>query len=204
MADELHMPDPTALTTQQLQREVSSLKELLETRIEALERATKVAHDDLVRVPTEVQKTVSALENLHNEKFLSVHTELASRTLLYLEKFESIQTQFKERDARTEQTTKDGKTAVDAALQAAKEAVGKSESTTVKQIDQLGVLINEKSRSLDDKITDAKERLTRIESIGIGVAKAETKQDTSNNFTLGVVGFVVGVIIAVIGFLIGR
>lgn len=171
--------DPTYLTTQQLWREIAALKELVFTRLAAMDTAIVVAHDDLVRVPTDVQKQVGNLKDLHEEKFAGVKAEFATRDALVNEKFASIQTQFKERDTRAEQTSKDSKVAVDAALQAAKEAVAeqnkssalaiaKSEAATAKQIDQLVVLIATTSKSSDDKINDAKERLTRIEGHGEG------------------------------------
>lgn len=54
---------------------------------------------------------------------------------LHQEKFHSIEIQFTERDKRASDSARDSKTAVDAALQAAKEAVGKSEVSTTKQIE---------------------------------------------------------------------
>lgn len=165
--------DPTSLTTQMILREIAALKELVFTRLQAMDTAIVVAHDDLVRVPTEVQKAVGNLESLHDEKFKGVEKEFDNRDSLYAEKFRSIQTQFEERDTREEQKSKDNKVAIDAALQAQKEAVGKSETATVKQIDQLGILIAEKSKASDDKISDVKDRLTRLEGRGEG-AKAST------------------------------
>jgi len=98
---------------------------------------------------------------------------------LHSEKFESIATQFKERDIRTEQTSRDNKVAIDAALQAQKEAVGKqnesnsqaiakSEAAFIKQIDQIGILITTMGIATDGKISDIKERLTTIEGIKKG------------------------------------
>lgn len=91
------------------------------------------------------------------------------------ERFHGIETQFLERDKRTEQTTHDNKVAVDAAFAAAKEAVGeqnksnaasitKSEAAFTKQIDQTGVLLNAVAKATDEKIEDLKTRLTTIES----------------------------------------
>lgn len=172
-------PDPSVLTTAALLREVASLKELVFTRIDAIDKAITVAHDDLVRVPTEVQKTVGNLRDLHDQRFEAVEKELEYRTTLYNEKFASVQTQFRERDTRVEQTAKDNKVAVDAALSAAKEAFGeqnkssalaiaKSETSIAKQIDSLVALITTATKALDDKITDAKDRLTRLEGKGEG------------------------------------
>jgi hypothetical protein len=137
----------------------------LATRINAVEKASEVFQEGLTRVPTQVQQEVSHLKELHGERF------------------RSIDTQFQERDTRTEQTARDTKTAVDAALQAAKEAVGaqnlasataiaKSEATTTKQIDQLVTLIQTSITGLDGKITDVKDRLTLIEGRGSGFASS--------------------------------
>lgn len=63
------LTDPTLLTTQAVALEISHLKELLETRIGAIENAIEVAHEDMVRVPTDVMKQVGTLKELHEEKF---------------------------------------------------------------------------------------------------------------------------------------
>jgi hypothetical protein len=166
------VPDPTLLTTQQLVREIAAVRGILEAQIEAETNLTtarfvavheKIDHNSglLREIPELIRSEILHLKNLHDERFVS------------------IETQFKERDVRTESSARDSKIAVDAALQAAKEAVGeqnrsaalaisKSETATVKQIDQQGLLIQTATKSLDDKINDMKDRLTRIEGVGAG------------------------------------
>jgi len=130
------VPDPTSLTTDQLRREITSVRELIESRTDGDRK-------------------------LNNERF------------------RGIETQFLERDKRTEQTTHDNKVAVDAAFAAAKEAVGeqnksnaasitKSEATFTKQIDQTGTLLSAVAKATDEKIDDLKTRLTSLESQKIG------------------------------------
>ena len=161
--------DPSFLTTQALMREVNGLKELIAIRIEALDRATTLLQEASNRGPgvSVIEERVNSLVKLTDEKFASVQATQS-------EKFESIQIQFRERDTRTEQTSRDAKTAVDAALQAAKEAVGeqnksgalaiaKSEASTIKQIDQIAILLQNVNKASDDKISDLKDRLTMIE-----------------------------------------
>ena len=125
------VPDPTSLTTDQLRREIMSLRETIEARMEGDRKLND-------------------------------------------ERFRGIETQFLERDKRTEQTTHDNKVAVDAAFAAAKEAVGeqnksnaasitKSEATFTKQIDQTGTLLSAVAKATDEKIDDLKTRLTTIE-----------------------------------------
>lgn len=153
--------DPTALTTAQLQRELTSLEKLFDERlhslmerVDAMEKAQTLFHDDLVRVPTAVDKAVGQLKELHEKWFL--------------EKFATVQALFVERDLRIEQTKIDGKLAGDAALEAAKEAVGKSESATIKQMEQHASLLQNTRDALNDKIDDIKERLTMLEGRGSG------------------------------------
>jgi len=155
------VPDPTLLTTQQLLRENLWLREVLETRLNGMDKAIELLQSTADKFPARIDEKIASLQQVHEEKF------------------NSIQVQFKERDVRTEQTSKDSKVAIDAALQATKEssveqnksfalATAKSEAGFSKQIDQLGVLIQTMTKAFDDKIDDIKERLTRSEGVGSG------------------------------------
>ena len=239
--------DPSSLTTAQLLREVGSLKELVMAQIESIKTSIIVAHDDMVRVPTEVQKQVGNLKELIEDRLDRANKENALvRTIietrldgmdkaiellqsgadkfprlvdekitalerLHEEKFASIQKQFEERDTRTEQSSKDSKVAVDAALQAQKESavaqnqsnaasITKSEAGFIKQIDQLTVLIQTMTKAFDDKINDLKDRFNRGEGRGEGVKETKTVQLESNKFLIGVLGL----LLAVLAFIVGR
>lgn len=146
------VPDPTTLTTQLLTREVACLREIIEARLDGMDKAIELLQRATDRHPAEITAAVDQLQELHEEKF------------------GSIQTQFSERDTRTESTARDSKIAIDAALQAAKEAVGKTEISFTKQIDAIGNLINATAVAVNDKIDDVKGRLNAIEgrSKGIG------------------------------------
>lgn len=200
------VPDPTILTTQLVDKGIAGLREILlallngqkdvfEARLDAMDKAIRLLQSIADRMPAEVDGKVANLRTLHDEKFAS------------------IQTQFRERDTRTEQSSKDSKVAVDAALQAAKEAVGeqnkssalaiaKSETATTKQIDQLVVLISTATKGLETTITDVKDRLNRIEGEGRGQDAAKTTQQTSNISTVGIIGLVLGSLIGVGGLLV--
>jgi hypothetical protein len=186
------VPDPTVLTTQQLERAISGLREILEARLNGMDKALSLTHEELNRRATEGSLKVSHLRELSDEKF------------------SSIQTQFLERDTRTEQTSRDSKVAVDAALQAAKEAVGeqnkssalaiaKSESATTKQIDQLVVLISTGTNAQDSKINDIKDRITTLESSNSTLASAQITQHDASSSRVAIIG----VICTVGGLLIG-
>lgn len=183
--ENIPIPDPSLATTRQLHREILGLRELLEvklgssivdaalirsiieTRLDGMDKAIRLLQDTSDKFPARIDEKITALREVQEEKLRALETT-------HGEKFSSIQTQFRERDVRTEQSSKDSKVAVDAALQAAKEAVGeqnkssalaiaKSEGATTKQIDQLVILIQQMNNAFDDKIGDLKDRLTRIE-----------------------------------------
>jgi hypothetical protein len=203
-------PDPTILTTQQLNREMALLRELvdvkfaeanqqsimrhemLKVRLDGMDKAIGLVQSEADRLPSHVDEKIAALKEIHEEKFAS------------------IQTQFFERDVRTEHTSKDSKIAVDAALQAAKEAVAaqnssnsiaiaKSETGTTKQIDQMGLLIQTGNKAADDKITDLKERITRLEGRDEGGTKIVAQQQSSGQLSIALIGVVFAIIFGLTG-----
>lgn len=187
--------DHAPLTTQQLLREISLLRELFFGEVTNIKDAIKVAHEDAVRVPTEIQKAIVALRELQDEK-------IASLEKIHEEKFIGIQQRFSERDMRIEQASKDSRIAVDAALQAAEKAVAKSEVATLKQIDQQGDLISQNTKAYDDKIGDVKDRLTRIEGIAAGSLGQKTSTQTSSMNMASIVSIVIGAVVGLGGLIL--
>lgn len=195
MTDEIATLDPSALTTQQLLREIYSLEKLTTQRMDAIEKAVEVAHENLVRVPTDVDKAVGHLRDVLDEKI------------------KRIDTQIRERDIRAEQSSRDSKVALDAALQSAEkmvaqqtlsssQAIAKSEMATQKQMDQQSLSMISATSALGDKIDDIKDRLTRIEGEGRGLKAAETTQQTSNMSVVSIIGLVVGSLIGITGIIV--
>lgn len=181
--------DPTALTTSQLQRELGSMEKVFQGELRALRELVEgvvKAHDvfrqDLVRVPTAVDKAVGQLKELHEKWFL--------------EKFDAVEGQFIERDTRTEQLARAGELALTAALSAAKEAVekqntasalaiAKAETGTAKQIDQLAQLFQTSIGALDGKFNDLKERVLLIEGRTVGQTAEKTTTQTNQQMSQG-------------------
>jgi hypothetical protein len=168
------IPDPTALTTEQLRRELSGLREILTARLDGMDRATKLLDETVNRTPTIVQTEISHLRELMNEKLGSLGGKAE-------EKFSSIELQFAERDVRTNQAAIASAQALAAALQAAKEAVfeqaqaaakaaEKTELSTTKQIDLIQNQIKTLGDTFGDKIDDLKGRIDRGEGAGLGSA----------------------------------
>lgn len=150
------VPDPSLLTTQQLREGLDGLEKLISTRLNAMDEATTLRLELFHDVPAKIDEKVSRLHDLHETKF------------------SGIALQFHERDTRTDQTAATSKQALDAALLAAKELVGqqneanaaaatKAELSTIKQIDQIVVLIGTIEKALGAQIIEIKERIDRNE-----------------------------------------
>jgi hypothetical protein len=212
--------DPTELTTAQLAHGLNNLRDLLntridalmqvhnseasgllktiETRIDAMDKATELLRENISIVPTEMDRQVS-----HLREFMVARIE--STQVARDERFHSIDLQFRERDTRTDQSSRDSKVAVDAALQAAKEAVGeqnkssalaiaKSETSTTKQIDQLQTLIQTNNDATNDKINDIKARLDR----GEGLLRGGDHTRTEKRLDGGLAAAIAGVCVALL------
>ena len=146
------IPDPTILTTEQLRRELAILREIIETRLDGMDRATQLASVQVAGISQEVEQVrdrlreettsdILQLRALLEARFdgmdraIRLHAEIIDRVPaerdtaishladLHAGKFESIALQFSERDVRTEQATEGAKQALDAALLAQKELV---------------------------------------------------------------------------------
>lgn len=181
------VPDPTLLTTEALNREISavrtqllleveritdarhreivSLKELFDTRLGEMDKAIVLSRERESLLPKTMEK--SSLEQ--RDYLMSIINERSDK----------VEGQFKERDVRGDRDAAQSKLAIDAALQAQKEAaaeqnknfekaIDKSEAAFAKQIDSLGDRLTTATGGLELQIADVKERLTRLEATGLG------------------------------------
>lgn len=183
--------DPSPLTTAQILREITSLKELVFTRLDAMDKAMTLFNDNITRVPTDVDKQVGTLKALVYETFKTIDVKFESSEGLFTEQFKSVAQQFKERDTRSERESRDNKVAVDAAFAAQKEAaseqnksntlaIDKSEKATAETLNKQADLFKSTTDALDGKIGDDRQtinkldgRLTTIESRGVVVRESQ-------------------------------
>jgi hypothetical protein len=202
------VPDPTLLTTEALHREIASLRELEETRLEGLEskletrldgmdRAVDLIHGAADRIPSETDIKVASVKELVMAEIEAARDGFAAEVKTINEKFDGIATQFHERDERVKESATARDTAVAAALQAQKESagaqtesltlsIGKSEKSTSEQITQLATLQQQNTAAVNDKVNALAERMTRFEGLGLG---AQTAENTARlNSTLGLQG----------------
>lgn len=208
-------PDPTELTGVAIDRAVDHSMQIMSARLDGMQRAFEIFQNDLTRVPTSLDRAVTGLRELIEARLdgmdkgivsisdaVSARPEDVRQQITHLrelltadlekavavstERFARIDTQFIERDKRTDQLSLADKTAVAAALQAAKEAVGaqntsnsiaiaKSESSTVESIRQLQTLFNSAIAAVNDKLNDVRSRIDRGD--GQSTGNTETRRE---------------------------
>jgi O6-methylguanine-DNA--protein-cysteine methyltransferase len=162
MAEErLPTPDPTPLTNEAVERAINAIRDytdgqldVLRERLRGIDTATEVLNTTVTRVPTETQKEVAHLKSLMDERF------------------QSVQTQFAERDTRQERESRDNKIAVDAAFAAQKEIAAKQDESNAKAIEKSEKATEKIIDAQSGKIDDLKERLTAVEAIKRGGQQA--------------------------------
>ena len=194
------VPDPTALTTEQLRRELSGLREILTARLDGMDRATALLSETVNRTPTVIQTEISHLRELIDEKVIGLgdtsserlktvdrrisdsdvryQQQFSERDLRFqeefkgvAEKFTSIELQFKERDTRTEQAAKAGKEALDAALLSAKELVAQQNEANRGEAAKTEQNFTKQIDAQAARIDELKERIDRGEGSTTGSAE---------------------------------
>lgn len=175
------VPDPTALTTDQLRREITSLNILITTRLDAMDKAVDILRDLANREPT---------SSVLQERTIALRAEID-------QKFQTDSVKFVELDKRTEALTAAGKIAIDAAFKAQQEAASKQEAQFTKQIDQAKDLVQTSLGALSAQIVDVKSRLDR----GEGSDKGQAQHAAGINSTTVIVIAFLGMAIAGASFL---
>jgi hypothetical protein len=154
-------------------------------------RASRPDPDPTLLTTEQLFRSIAALRSESKEWTdslqLLLEAKITGKDTFYAEKFESIATQFKERDVRTDQTASQVKLAVDAALQAQKEAAGEQAKSFSAATTKSETAMNRQIEGLDGKITDVKDRLNRVEAMSIGAAgNRSDSQQSSHNIFVGI------------------
>lgn len=206
------VPDPSLLTTQQLREGLSELKELIGVQLAAMNEATHLRMEILQSVPNEIDARVKHLRELTSERFDREDEKVQRLEDIHETKFTGIALQFHERDTRTDQTAATSKQALDAALLAAKELVGqqneanaaaatKAELSTIKQIDQIVVLIGTIEKALGAQIIEIKERIDRNEGGIAGGKDVLNTRRQDSSFSVAVLSMIIS-ILSIITFIV--
>lgn len=181
--NEKQIQDLRSNTSEHLDRNIVVLREALEARVASVESSVAV----LYRQWEERQATLEARFRDRDKR----QELLADAAKL------SVVNAFEERDKRSEQLRQSSQMAVDTAFSTAKETISKLESTFTKSIDAQQVLLNAMSGSIDDKISDLKDRLTTIESRTAGMTTANTENRVVNADNSARLMALLGVVISV-------
>ena len=200
------MPDPTKLTTEQLRRELATLREIIETRLDGMDRATELASSQASVTRAQIEQIRGRLRE-ETVTEIGQLRELLEARLAGMDR--TIALQFAERDVRSEQATASSKQALSAALLAQKElvaqqndansaAAAKAEANFTKQIDQIGTIIQTMEKATDARITEVKERIDRGEGSTAGATGSRSEHAQVTNQVL----MALSVLAAVIGLLI--
>jgi chromosome segregation ATPase len=214
-----HDLDPTPRTVQQIYREIASLKELVFTRLDALERKQEDFEADVTRVPTEVMKAVTALDavveerlRIRDERFCKVEslsqTRLAGIEAAMAARKEAVEAHFKAGENAVAAALAAQKERVDDQNRAAATAIAKSETATSRQLEAQSAQSHASAVALDQRIADMKDRLTRLESGAAGATSeraelraARTDTHGSQGIMIALAGFALSVALVVAGWL---
>lgn len=194
-------PDPTLRTNEairasmeQQRRDLQSMRETIEARLDAIDTATTLRLASYDAQPAAIERAVRHLEELTNEKF------------------SSIMQQFHERDIRLNETATASKRAIDAALLAAKELVGQQNASNVeaaakqeraftKQFDQTSPLISALEKNLTDRILELKERMDRGEGSMMGTSATQVQHRAATSIAWQIAAAVGGFAALALGIL---
>jgi hypothetical protein len=110
----------------------------IRSRLDAIDEATRLFHDDLVRVPTAIDRAISSQNTLMEAKF-SLRDEM----------FKGVDLRFVERDARFAIESTNHTRSLDAALKSANESSDKTEKSLTEAI-----------RAVEKQVADLRERLS--------------------------------------------
>lgn len=194
IASVVALRDPTALTTDLLRREIAGLREIIEMRLDGMDRATQLLSDNVIARQVMTDKQIINLGDLHGEKLAGVNRQIECL------------------DLRLEHAGNARGATFDAALQALKEAVwaqntsnaaaiAKTEVAMAKQIDSMQAIIQSSNNALSGRVNDLKERVDRSEASTVGAHDTRTEQRLNSGLVVAIVGVCVLVFSALAGLL---
>lgn len=209
-------PDPSVYTQEAIARAAKANRDYMDgqyavmrQRMDDRDEAVKVLNETVTRVPTDVQKAVGHLHELTDERFGSAKERADADVRLTMEKFQSVQTQFRERDERAARESRDNKIAVDAAFAAQEKlavqqnegnqvAIKKSENSTNETINKNQESAAAANKALSEKFDDLKDRVNRMESIRVGGQEAVAEKRQASGAVYAAVGFGISILLALI------
>ena len=175
------VPDPTILTgalvdrlQESMRREIDFRLQIINTRLDAIDTATRLMQDWRETLPGRLDDAMSCYKDVVNQRFKTTE----ERFHLVEVQFQNVQSQFLERDTRSDMMAQSGEKNIASALAAAKElvsaqniasanAIDTNGRDTDKRIDTTVQLLQSTTAALDERIAalteQAKTSMTRQE-----------------------------------------
>jgi len=171
------IPDPTALTTEAVDRAKQIIQELFSVQLESIKK-------DLERIENQLESRPAA-----------VIVEINHLRQLMDEKFKGVADQFAGRDTALAAALLAQKTSVDEQNKSNALSGAKAEAGFTKEIDAAKATITASAKTADDKIEDLRTRIGAVENQKIGARD-------NTGMIVGIVGVAIAVItmLGTIGF----
>lgn len=195
-----------------VERAVKNATDLFEARMRGIDDGITKFHEDLVRVPTTLDRSITSLRELLEARLVrnaDVTQQQFNRVdQLLIERDKRVDQMLIERDKRLDQSTVASSTAIAAALQAQKEAametqkasniaIAKAEVATAESIKQLQTLFQTAIGGLTTQVADVKSRLDKGEAgmLSTKEAKVDFREDRhqDRSMTFNSIGTFLGV-----------
>lgn len=168
-----------------------SLRDMLNVRIDAVEKAAEVFSQNLNRVPTLLDREAARLQAILEERTGNIRTSIS------------------ERDSQAKQDKISAAMAVQTALGSLKElisaqngataaAIAKSEAATANDLESLNKIIGTTKDGLSAEINNLKQRLDRGEGASSGQKELRREDHTTVISVVGITGGIVGIIALII------
>ena len=187
-------PDPTGAThaaiddaKEQLRREAAAQLALINARLTGIETAATKFEANLQRVPTDVQKEVENLKELHGEKFESIKVQLDLAAKL------NALVSSDAKDAVADALAAQQKSVADA-FAAQEKSVDKQDATNKDAISALQVIFDNSVSAQATQFNDLKERMTRFESAQATKTTSVSQLISWGLLAVAVLAFVVPII----------
>lgn len=167
---------------QDVARQIRALQDLHEERMDGSDKATQLLADQLVKFPTDIDRSADAIrDHTGNQVALSLAETARVRDIM-LEKFSKVEAQFVSNDK-----------ALTAALAAQEKAAAEQQKSNTLAIDKSEKTTQEQSKanqaqtaaSIDSQaanIADLKDRVVRLESGGVATREAHQDQRSDNTY----------------------
>ncbi len=198
------VPDPTVMTTEQLDRTVDALRDYVnaqikyvDERLRGIDVATRLLNEQIHRAPTEMQREIVHVRELVERHIRGADAQTAERDKRLDAAFAGMKEATKLQDECNQ-------TAIDKAEAATQKAIDKAETATGAGLTRLEALFTATTSPINKNLDDLKSRMDRLEAAKLGGQERVVEGRQNFSYVTGIVVFAffvftaLGTIIAII------